>query len=376
MSDTATPTTEAIPPVRDPAKAHAGTAFKHERQLTRARFSPDGKLIAAAGLDKLIHVWELESGAKHTLPGHTTWISAMVFESKSARLFTADFHGTIHCWDPAKPDAKPLFTIHGADAKITRSLAISADGATLFSGGDDCVVRLWSTADGGRRGELGRHQGCIFSIAAHPDGKTIVSGDLFGAVKVWDIASAKCVREFDAKLLHTRKEDFLADVGGVRCIAFDAAGGRMAVGGLSAAESNTFCPGIPTALLFDWKTGRQTQQLKLAAKADGTIDALRFLEDGILVGIGENQGGTQTELALWNGDAPEPFHSVKCQSGYDLDVHPDGLRIVAPLFVSMGSGGNGARSKHKESYLPNAALVQVFNLFAAPPPPPKRGRKA
>ena len=30
--------------------------------------------------------------------------------------------------------------------------------------------------------------------------------------------------------------------------------------------------GIPTVLVFDWKTGKQTQQLKLAGKADGTID--------------------------------------------------------------------------------------------------------
>lgn len=360
----------------EPAKVHLGQAFTHERQLTRAKFSPDGKLIAAAGLDKLIHVWDLESGKKHTLPGHASWVSSLVFNPKGRQLFTADFHGTIHCWDFAAPDSQPLFTITGADAHITRALAIASDGSALFSGGDDRIVRVWSTKDGKKVKEFPGHKGCIFSIALHPDGKSAVSGDQFGTVKHWDVATGKCVRDFDAAALHTRKEEFLADVGGVRCMTFDAAGERFVCGGLSAAESNGFGAGIPLVLVFDWKSGKQTQQLKLSAKSDGPINALRFLADGTLAGYGENQGGTVTELAFWKPDKAEPFHSFKGQSAYDLDIHPDGMRLVAPLFVSMGSGGNGAREKQKLKYVPNASVIQVFNLFADPKPAGKGKKKA
>lgn len=360
----------------DPAKVHLGQTFTHDRQLTRAKFSPDGKLVAAAGLDKLIHVWELESGEKYTLPGHATWISALVFNPKGRQLFTADFHGTIHCWDFATPDSKPLFTITGADANITRALAITGDGAALFSGGDDRVVRIWNTKDGKKLKGFPGHKGCIFSIALHPDGKSAVSGDQFGTVKHWEIGSGKCVRDFDAAALHTRKEEFLADVGGVRCMTFDATGERIVCGGLSAAESNGFCPGVPLVIVFDWKNGKQTQQLKLSVKSDGPINALRFLSDGTLVGYGENQGGAVTELAFWKPDKAEPIHSLKGQSAYDLDLHPDGMRLLAPLFVSMGSGGNGAREKQKAKYVPNAATIQVFNLFADSKPAGKGKKKA
>ncbi len=351
-------------PALDFSKVHPGPAFKHERQLIRARFSPDGTLVAAAGLDKIIHLWELKSGRKYTLPGHASWISALVFHPKGRQLFTADFHGTICCWDYATPGSKPLYTITGADAHVTRALAITSDGATLLSGGDDRVVRGWRTKDGAKVREWSGHAGCIFSLAVHPEGSAVVSGDLFGKVKHWDLATGDLVRDLDAGSLHTRKEDFIADVGGVRCLTFDPKGIQLACGGLTAAESNTFCPGVPLALVFDWQSGQVTRQLKLGQKSDGPINALRFLGDGTIAGYGENQGGAATELAFWTPGKAEPAHSWKGASAYDLDLHPDGLHLLAPLFVSMGSGGNGARETQKTNYLPNASVVQVFHLFA------------
>ena len=363
-------------PTLEPQKTHLGPTFKHEHQLIRARFSPDGKLIAAAGLDKIIHIWELESGQARSLGGHATWISSLAFNPKDGHLFSADFHGTIRCWDCAGAGTEPLFTITGADANVTRALVVTTDGAHLLSGGDDGVVRKWSTKDGAKVAEWPGHKGGIYSLAVHPSEGVALSGDLFGVVKQWDVATGKVIREIDAKPLHTRKDGFLADVGGVRTMAFDAAGGLLACGGLNSAESASFCPGIPMVVVFDWKSGKQKQQLKLANKSDGPINGVRFLSDGTLAGYGETQNGAPTELAFWKPEKAEPFQSLKGQSAYDLDVHPDGLRLLAPLFVPTGSGGNGARKSHLQKYLPNAATVQIFNLFADPKPAATKKGKA
>ncbi len=359
-----TPADATAKPAFDPAKAHAGLSLKHDRQLIRAKFSPCGKFIAAAGLDGIIHVWELDTEKKFTLPGHDTWISALVFNPQGKQLFTADFHGAVHCWDYTAPDSKPLWTIARADANVTRTLAASPDGKLLASAGDDNVVRLWNTADGKPAKELPGHNGGIYSLAFHPDGKALASGDLFGVVKHWDVATGKCERELDAKILHTRKADFLADVGGARALAFDKSGATLAASGMKNAESNAFCPGTPCVVVFEWSSGKPKEELRgvPGSKADGPINGLRFLSDGTLAGYGEGQSGG-TSLMFWRAGSAEPFHFINGESAYDLDTHPDGLRLVAPMFVSMGSGGNGARSQNKGRYIPNGALVRVFNLW-------------
>ena len=71
--------------------------FKHEAQLFRARFSPCGKYFAAVGVDRLVHVWNIETGDRKSFNGHKSWISSMTFGDSNNSLYTADYQGVIHC---------------------------------------------------------------------------------------------------------------------------------------------------------------------------------------------------------------------------------------------------------------------------------------
>lgn len=349
----------------DPAKAHVGLAIEHPRQLTRARFSPCGKFAAAAGLDRRVHLWDLASQAHAMLAQHSTWIGGLAFHPDQRRLFSADYHGVLHALDYTNPGSPPLCTISAAHPHAIRALAVTPDGALLLSAGDDSIVRAWSTADGKIVREFPGHTGPVFSLTVHPHDGSFVTGDLFGAVRHWR-PDGTLVRTLDAKLLHTRKDEFIADVGGVRCLAFNADGSRLAAGGMREIESNTFCPGTPAVLVYDWATGAAAPPLRMAQKADGPINAVRWLRDGTLVGACEHLNAP-TLMSFWRPDnAPEPFLSVPGESAYDLDLHPDGLRLVAPHFVGKGSGGNGAREKAREKYVGNGGLVRVVNLWVKP----------
>ena len=69
----------------------------------------------------------------------------------------------------------------------------------------------------------------------------------------------------------------------------------------------------------------------------------------------------------WQPDkAPEQFFSLAGESARDRDLHPDGMRLIAPHFIGEGSGGNGARDPAREKYIANAALIRVTCLWAAP----------
>ena len=111
-------------PSLDVKQAWLGGEIKHPRQLYRAQFSPDARFIAAVGQDKLVHVWELEGEKHHTLSGHKTWSMALTFHPKAKQLFTADYHGVIHCWN-FETSGKPRWTIPKADNDNVRTLTVT-----------------------------------------------------------------------------------------------------------------------------------------------------------------------------------------------------------------------------------------------------------
>ena len=78
-------------PALNVTKTWVSRELTHDLQLFRAQFSPEGKYIAAAGVDKLVHVWETEGEQKKTFAGYKTWVSSLAFHPREKRLFTADY---------------------------------------------------------------------------------------------------------------------------------------------------------------------------------------------------------------------------------------------------------------------------------------------
>ena len=236
----------------DPTKAALLKSFKVDRQLTASRFSPCGRFVLAGGLDNLIHRWELESDEHVVFAGHASWLAGLVFDPETERLLSADVHGNVIAWPYAAAVPEPLWSIKLAHRGLLRDMAISPDGKLLATVGSDCAVRLWNAADGTPIRQFDGHKMDVYRCTFHPDGKSLVSGDLLGVVKHWDLDTGQAVRDLDASSLHTRGNDFdfIADVGGVRRMAFDRGGTQLAYAGLTAATSNGFCAGKQAAVLF------------------------------------------------------------------------------------------------------------------------------
>ncbi len=70
------------------------------------------------------------------------------------------------------------------------SVALSGDGRTALSGGDDGTVRVWDLATGRCSAVLEGHTDGVSSVALSGDGRTAVSGGEDGTVRVWDLAPA------------------------------------------------------------------------------------------------------------------------------------------------------------------------------------------
>jgi WD40 repeat protein len=75
-------------------------AFHGGDAATRVAFSPDGKLMAHAGLDRKVHLYEMPSGKEiKTLAGHSGAVLALAFAPDGRTLASASADTTVLMWD-------------------------------------------------------------------------------------------------------------------------------------------------------------------------------------------------------------------------------------------------------------------------------------
>ena len=71
------------------------------------------------------------------------------------------------------------------------------DGDLLFSVAKDKVISVWYTSNGERLGTYEGHQGAIWTIDVSPDSRILASGASDNTVKLWEIATGKCVKTWE-----------------------------------------------------------------------------------------------------------------------------------------------------------------------------------
>jgi WD40 repeat protein len=78
-----------------------------------------------------------------------------------------------------------------------RSVAYSPDGTTLASAGDDRTVRLWDVASARPIRELHGHKSSVNGVVFSPDGKTLASASRDKTVRLWEVATSKSIRTLE-----------------------------------------------------------------------------------------------------------------------------------------------------------------------------------
>ena len=161
----------------------------HDDVVARVAFSPDGKLLASAGFDGVICVWDILTGkVKHTLTGHTTWVFSVAFSPDGRTLVSGGFDRTVRLWDPIKGVARGILGRHKGGV---RSVVFSADGQMVASAGADKAVKVWSLAKLEVIHTLKGHEDTIRAISFSPDGKFLASGGEDSTVRLWDLDKGK-----------------------------------------------------------------------------------------------------------------------------------------------------------------------------------------
>ena len=331
-----------------------------DRQMTSLRYSPCGNFLAAGGFDGKVRRFNATSDelpALAALEGHSGWVTAIAFHPDTRRLFSVDSWGQLRAWPYAEESPLPLWIVERAHDGWIRGLAVSADGTTIATCGADKRIRLWSPDDGSLRRELLAGDD-VFCLAFHPQG-ALVSGDLHGAIKEWDLAAGTCAREFDARSMYLY--DRIQDVGGVRVLAFDRSGATLVAGG-SAPKSGGFVQGSPLVHWYDWTTGSLRHTLKVGADNDGFVYDLHEHGEGVWMAVTSGQPGSGKLLFHTVGGEQPFFVATSMANCHALSVHPNGCRL-AVLATNGGSNGNGRRLNNDQEYAGNFSPIHLWDVL-------------
>lgn len=309
----------------DPTKTRLWKEQKLGSPLLACRYDPAGMYLFATAQDCSLHRIHTLDGSITKLAGHQGWVKSLTFSSNHHLLVSADYHGVINFWKWQEAIPKPIKTIEAHNGWI-RALAVSADGQTLASCGNDLKVKLWSLPEGRLLKTLEGHDHHVYNIAFHPGDNRLISADLMGKVVDWDWHQSTIMRELDAKVLHKYDSGFMADIGGIRGIAFSTDGTILACSGISNVSNAFAGVGNPLVVLFEWKTGKVRQQLKPAAAFQGTAWGVAFHPDGYIVGGGGGNGG---QVWFWKTDQPASFHTVTHSVSFrDMALHQRGDQLA------------------------------------------------
>ncbi len=208
--------------------------------------APDGNLLATAGADHAVLLWDLGRGrAVRRWTGHRGPVLAVAF---------------------------------------------APDGRTLASGGQDQTIRLWPAAGKGPGRAFRGHAGPVVALAFAPDGRSLASAGIDNTVRLWDVAAGKEVRQFRGE--HTV----------VQAVAFDPDGRTLASGGHLVQGLGVLgggglgggfgfqgvLPQVPAVCLFEVSSGRPLRPCTPAVP-NATVSALAFSPNGRALAVGGQQ---------------------------------------------------------------------------------------
>ena len=276
----------------------------HRGKVNAVAISPSGNIVASAGQDQVIKLWNASDGSLiKNLKGHSDEINALAFSPGGSKLASAAGDGKIKFWTvPGGELAKTIDSGMGVN-----SVRFSPDGQTLASAAFG-VVKLWSVSSGEQvKSFKAPLLMSISSVAISPDGKMLAASGSNYIINVWDLKAGKIERSIYGPV----------PTSSANAITFSPGGGLIAVAGSDKQVK-----------LWNSYSGKSAGIIEAHAK---TVTALDWSASGNLATV-----STDGKAKIWapHGMLIARFDNLSASS----------VSFVGDLFASAGCPNPGENS--------------------------------
>jgi WD40 repeat protein len=169
---------------------------EHSDAVYGLAFSPDGTLLASVSADRATKVFDVEKGKLlYTLGEATDWLYCVAWSPDGKYLVSGGVDKSIRVYEPTRTGAKlrqSVFAHEGAVLKVV----FTSDSKTLYSVGEDRVVKAWDIEKMVERKVYDKQPETVLCLALREDAGQIIVGRYDGIVQLIDMKTGKVAHEF------------------------------------------------------------------------------------------------------------------------------------------------------------------------------------